>query len=159
MSRLLINSNCLICNRISQIKNNNNPYFVKELKSGYAVLADYQFYKGYTLFLAKSHVEELHELKNNREVYLQEMALVAEAVYIAFKPKKINYELLGNTDKHLHWHIIPRYANDPKPNSPIWIIDKKIRYAESVKPAAEELKRLIKNLANKIELLKVRSLF
>ena len=27
--------NCLVCERIQMIKENNNPYFVKELETGY----------------------------------------------------------------------------------------------------------------------------
>lgn len=131
--------NCLICERINQIKSNSNPYFVIELSSGYVVMTDYQFYKGYTLFLSKKHVQELHELRENQIIFLKEMAIVAEAVYKVFKPKKLNYELLGNTDSHLHWHIIPRYENDPDPKSSIWIIDKKIRYSNQAKPSKEDL--------------------
>lgn len=144
-------NNCLICGRISQIKTNKNKYFVKELKTGYVVLSDYQFYKGYTLFLSKKHVNELHKLDKTRFSYLHEMALVAEAVYKTFNPKKLNYELLGNTNEHLHWHIIPRYKNDPKPDSPIWIVNKRLRYSNSIKSTNKELKIIKRNLKNRID--------
>src|SRR3989344_5537036 len=104
---------CLICERIRQIREGSNLYFVAELKSGYVVIGDHQLFRGYTLFLAKRHVSELHELpEEERIVFLKEMSDVAGAVYRAFSPAKLNYELLGNTDPHLHWHIIPRFAND-----------------------------------------------
>ena len=144
---------CLICTRISQIKESKNPYFVKELKTGYVVLGDFQFYKGYTLFLSKTHVDELHKLGSIRAIYLNEMAIVAEAVFNVFKPSKLNYELLGNADRHLHWHIIPRYNTDPKPNAPIWVIEKNIRYAESTRPSGEELKKLIEQLNHELDVL------
>ena len=35
----------------------------------------------------------------------------------------MNYELLGNSDPHLHWHIIPRYKTDPRWGAPIWESD------------------------------------
>jgi len=146
-------NNCLICTRISQIKELKNPYFVRELKTGYVVLGDFQFYKGYTLFLSKIHVDELHKLGSIRSIFLNEMAIVAEAVFNVFKPNKINYELLGNTDRHLHWHIIPRYDADPKPNAPIWVIDKSIRYAESTRLSGEELKKLIAQLNQELGVL------
>lgn len=44
---------CLICERIEAIKQQENPYFVKELKTGYVVIGDHQHFKGYTLFLFK----------------------------------------------------------------------------------------------------------
>ncbi len=39
---------CLICDRIQQIKKGENPYFVKELETGYVVIGDHQHFKGYT---------------------------------------------------------------------------------------------------------------
>lgn len=143
---------CLVCSRIAMIKEGTNQYFVKELETGYIVLGDFQFYKGYTLFLCKNHVAELHELPRDfRKKFLEEMSLVAEAVYSAFHPEKLNYELLGNTDRHCHWHIFPRYGNDPNPTKPVWVIDEKIRKADSAKPIGEVLDKLIKELRNKIE--------
>lgn len=145
--------NCLICQRILQIKKDKNPYFVKELRTGYVVIGDFQFYKGYSLFLSKIHVDELHKLGSSKTQYLEEMTIVAEAVYKLFKPSKLNYELLGNTDRHLHWHIIPRYKNDPNPKSPIWTIDKSIRYSETAKPSKNELKMLTHQLNQELDFL------
>ncbi|MBF6599940.1 MAG: HIT family protein [Dehalococcoidia bacterium] len=80
-----------------------------------------QLYRGYTIFLAKRCVPELHELPApERSLFLDEMATVGEAVHRAFTPRKLNYELLGNGVPHLHWHLVPRYADDPKPQWPIW---------------------------------------
>jgi len=31
---------------------------------------------------------------------------------------KLNYETLGNALPHLHTHVMPRYADDPKPGWP-----------------------------------------
>src|SRR3990167_463017 len=115
------NQNCLICTRIEQIKNKTNKYFVQELRTGYIVIGDHQYWPGYTLFLYKNHLTELHQLHiRERNLFLSEMADVAEAVWKAFSPHKLNYELLGNTDGHLHWHIFPRYSNDQLPTKPVW---------------------------------------
>lgn len=132
--------NCFVCNRINQIQNDTNKYFVAEFPSGYAVLGDFQFYHGYTIFLSKVHAVELHELsKKQRLQFLEDMAKVAEAVYGAFKPQKLNYELLGNLDSHMHWHIFPRYADDPDPKNPVSVISPEIRNAESTRPSKEQL--------------------
>ncbi len=99
---------CLICDRIQMIKEGINPYFVKELKTGYVVLGDNQHFKGYTIFLCKQHASELHELDADFKLkFLEEMSLVGEAVSHAFPCEKMNYELLGNGDSHLHWHLFP----------------------------------------------------
>ena len=136
-------STCLICDRIKTIKDGANPYFVQEFETGYVVLGDHQLFEGYTLLLSKVHKKELHELDPEfRKKFLQEMSVVAEAVFNAFKPRKLNYELLGNGDEHMHWHIFPRHNNDPLPSRTVWNIDKEIRNAESNKPSPEKLELL-----------------
>jgi diadenosine tetraphosphate (Ap4A) HIT family hydrolase len=114
-------ADCEICERYVPRYNESNPYFVAELETGWAVLGDNQLYRGYTIFASKTCVPELHELAPEvRSRFLDEMALVAEAVFRAFAPRKLNYELLGNSVSHLHWHIFPRYEDDPSPRGPVW---------------------------------------
>ena len=48
------------------------------------------------------------------------MAFIASAVVSLFGPVRINYECLGNQVAHVHWHVIPRHADDPDPRNPIW---------------------------------------
>ena len=137
--------NCLICNRIQLIKEGKNPYFVCELKTGYVVLGDHQRFKGYTLFLCKEHASELHFLsKEFKTNFLEEMTLVAEAIYNVYKPDKMNYELLGNGDSHLHWHLFPRfdgdlgtYGNNGK--GPVWWLPKEEMWNDTYKLTEEDL--------------------
>jgi diadenosine tetraphosphate (Ap4A) HIT family hydrolase len=35
-------------------------------------------------------------------------------------PDKINLASLGNVVPHLHWHVIPRFADDPHFPNPVW---------------------------------------
>ena len=80
----------------------------------------WQYFRGYTLFLCKECVSELHELPPEyRQKFLFEMSIVSEALYNAFHPVKLNYELLGNGCRPLHWHLIPRYGTDPMPEKAI----------------------------------------
>jgi diadenosine tetraphosphate (Ap4A) HIT family hydrolase len=111
---------CEICAQKPRM-NDDNPYFIAELSAGFAVLAWNQFFPGYTMFLGKRCAPELHELPpDERQAFLREMSIVAEAAYRAFSPRKMNYELLGNSVSHVHWHLIPRYEDDPNPRWPIW---------------------------------------
>ena len=120
-------SECETCRRIERMTP-DNPYLVAELETGYAVLADNQHLPGYTIFVSKRCVPELHDLSPDiRSRFLDEMALVAEAVFRAFAPRKLNYELLGNSVAHLHWHILPRYEGDPNPQWPVWNNDEFLR--------------------------------
>jgi diadenosine tetraphosphate (Ap4A) HIT family hydrolase len=145
---------CLICTRIAAIQAGSNPWFVAEAATGYIVLGDYQFFRGYTLFLCKQHVPELHDLEGPvRQQYLGEMSLVAEAVFRAFRPRKLNYELLGNAEPHLHWHLFPRYPDDPSPGTSSWKVDRALRYAEAARPTAAELLRLKQQLLDALRQL------
>ncbi len=147
---------CLICDRINMIKNNENKYFVKELETGYVVIGDFQHFKGYTLFLCKQHVTELYQLDENFKIkYLEEMSIVAEAVQKATKCKKINYELLGNSDSHVHWHLFPRYQNDLEKygrngKGPVWWYPKEKMYDDSNRPNNAELNTLKENLLREL---------
>lgn len=143
---------CLICERIKMIKEKSNPYFVAELETGYVVIGDHQYFKGYTLFLCKHHDSELHFLEENfKEKFLIEMSKVAEAVYKAFNAEKLNYELLGNGETHLHWHLFPRKTDDSPEKGPVWWLNRNIMYSKEVMPNEDELREMKLKLLNELE--------
>lgn len=139
---------CFICDRISMIKDGTNPYFVTELETGYVVIGDHQHFKGYTLFLCREHTSELFQLDRPFKMkFLEEMSIVAEAVAKAFHAEKMNYELLGNGETHLHWHLFPRksgdienYGNNGK--GPVWWYPMEKMYSDNNKPSDEELEEM-----------------
>ncbi len=148
---------CFICNRVNMIKNGNNPYFVKELQTGYVVIGDHQHFRGYTLFLCKLHKTELFQLDYSFKMkFLEEMSLVAEAVSKAFGAEKMNYELLGNGDTHLHWHLFPRKTGDLKNygnngKGPVWWYPMDKMYSDDNRPSDEELAVMKAKLAEELE--------
>ena len=150
---------CLICDRINIIKDGTNPYFVKELESGYVVIGDNQHFKGYSLFLCKDHKTELFQLDHSSKMkFLEEMSIVAEAVSSAFGAEKMNYELLGNGDTHLHWHLFPRvsgdiehYGNNGK--GPVWWYPREKMYSSDTRPSSAELQELKLKLLTELEKL------
>jgi diadenosine tetraphosphate (Ap4A) HIT family hydrolase len=94
---------------------------IHELPTAIVVLLNDQYYPGYTLVIAKTHATELYHLPEHESTqYYQDMLRVAQAIATVFQPRKMNYELLGNTVAHLHWHLVPRYGWDPNPQRPIW---------------------------------------
>ena len=44
--------------------------------------------------------------------------VVARAIQVVLRPVKLNYDVLGNSVPHLHTHLVPRYADDPRPGWP-----------------------------------------
>lgn len=51
-----------ICNTIEKSLQGENPFFVKELKTGIVVLGWNQHFYGYTIFMCKKHATELYQL-------------------------------------------------------------------------------------------------
>lgn len=143
---------CLICERIGQIERGENPYFVCALSTGYVVLGDHQRFEGYTLFLCKRHVTELYQLPwGFRTRFLQEMSLVAEAVAAVYRPEKMNYELLGNGDTHLHWHLFPRVSGDTPQPGPVWWLPREEMWNDAYRPSREQLAERTRQLREEIE--------
>ena len=143
---------CLICERIELIKQGKNPHFVKELETGYVVIGDGQYFNGYTLFLAKEHVTELHQMEYETKIkFLEEMSIVQEAVAKAFQAEKMNIELLGNGDAHVHWHLFPRKAGDMKGyghngRGPVWWVPWEEMSSEEYQPKENDLLQLVNHL-------------
>lgn len=150
----------LICDRIALIQRGANPYFVRELETGYVVIGDFQHFKGYTLFLCKQHQTELFYLERNDKLkFLEEMSIVSEAVYRAFGADKMNCELLGNGDAHLHWHLFPRYNGDlagyecGKKGGPVWWYPIEKMNSPEAKPSDDELDEMKNALSRELDRL------
>lgn len=152
---------CLICERIAMIQRGENPYFVKEMKTGYVVIGDHQHFQGYTLFLYKEHgdqTELFHLPPEERTLFLQEMALVAQAASRAFDAEKMNYELLGMGDAHLHWHLFPRRAGDiegygNRGVGPVWWYPMEKMYGDGCRPSTDQLEEMKRRLRNELDKL------
>jgi diadenosine tetraphosphate (Ap4A) HIT family hydrolase len=113
---------CGICAMIDRIKAGAFPDFIAELKSCYVILGDQQFYRGYCVLFAKLHATELYLMPADAaRLLFDEMRLVAEAIAAVVKPWKMNYECLGNSEPHVHWHLLPRYESDEMRQGPIWL--------------------------------------
>jgi len=112
-----LREDCWICQRLRE-----PPHLILyESKTSLAKLNPDQLFRGYTFLTLKWHEEQLHRLPNKQETsFLQDATTVGKALAETLKPDRVNYELLGNSQPHLHWHIIPRYRTDPMWGRPIW---------------------------------------
>jgi diadenosine tetraphosphate (Ap4A) HIT family hydrolase len=80
-----------------------------------------QFFPGWTILVWRRHVTELFDLSpGDRARLIEEVSRIAAAVTAVFRPVKVNYGLLGNQLPHMHWHVIPRLADDPAPREAAW---------------------------------------
>jgi diadenosine tetraphosphate (Ap4A) HIT family hydrolase len=89
--------------------------------------------RGYTIVIWRGrHVAEPTELDpDEAAAWWLEVLRVGRALEEALDPVKLNYDVLGNSLPHLHAHVIPRYADDPRPGWPF-------PFPEHEPPALEE---------------------
>ncbi len=147
---------CEICARIEDIQNGKHPGFLAELPTGYAVLGDSQFFRGYTLFLCKKPAPDLENLPRDFKFeFLRDMVLVSEAVSNVVKPHKMNVESLGNMVPHLHFHLFPRFLDEAEPTKPVWLCAPQGKEAEKYALDATREGELIENLRR--EIIKISS--
>jgi diadenosine tetraphosphate (Ap4A) HIT family hydrolase len=140
----------LIKDRIEQARRGVNPKVLCRLRSGWAVIGDVQFLRGYCLLLPDPVVPSLNDLKEEeRALFLSEMALVGDAILEVTKAHRINYEILGNSEPELHAHIFPRFAAEPEDRRkmPVWFYD----WSNAPKFAEKEHGRLRDQLRESIQ--------
>ena len=113
---------CPFCDKLSNLGRLPPEEVVAEFTHSVALLGPWQYYHGYCILVARRHATELSRLDPaERRGYCDEMCRLAEAIEVAFGPDKLNYELLGNQVPHLHWHLFPRYRDDPNARQPVWL--------------------------------------
>ena len=93
-------------------------FFAGEVSDAYLVRADIQ--RGLSVVVWRGrHVVEPTELSDaEAAAYGREVLHVSRALLEVLRPVKLNYDVLGNTAPHLHTHLVPRYADDPRPGWP-----------------------------------------
>ena len=98
-------------------------FHIADLGLTVAYLHDDQFLPGWTVLVLKRHATELYELSpGERAALVEEVSAAARALADAFGARKMNYALLGNQIPHIHWHVVPRRADDPAPQQPPWSV-------------------------------------
>jgi diadenosine tetraphosphate (Ap4A) HIT family hydrolase len=115
-------TDCPYCRQLAALEDLPPEEVVWQFPHSVALLGPYQYYHGYCILVARRHVTELIDLDDvERRHFLEEMCLLARAVVEAFRPHKLNYELLGNQVPHPHWHLFPRYRHDPDLLKAVWL--------------------------------------
>ena len=85
------------------------------------ILADEPDYPGFLRVVVHAHIKEMTDLPAAEQVSLMRVVFAAEtALCEVMRPDKINLASLGNVVPHLHWHVIPRFADDPHFPNPVW---------------------------------------
>lgn len=91
------------------------------------VLVDDVQYPGFCRVIWRDHVAEVTDLNELDRMLMMDVLWQVETVMRdVMQPKKINLASLGNVVPHLHWHIIPRYADDAHFPAPVWAVTQRI---------------------------------
>ncbi|MFJ9455383.1 diadenosine tetraphosphate hydrolase [Kitasatospora sp. NPDC101447] len=116
--------------RIGSALRGENPTVLRRLTAGFAVIGDVQFLPGYSVLLADDpRAERLSDLpRDGRLAFLSDMDRLGEAVERASRRldpafRRVNLEILGNTDGFLHAHVWPRFDWEPADlvGRPVWL--------------------------------------
>jgi len=91
------------------------------------VLVDDIRHPGFCRVIWNAHVKEMTDLvPADRSELMMTVCTVEAAIREVMSPHKINLASLGNMVPHLHWHVIPRYADDAQFPAPIWSEAKRV---------------------------------
>jgi len=101
-----------------------------KLPGAFAVMGDVQWLSGYCVLLVdRPGVGGLSDLApDERSRFLTSMSTLGEAVESACRAadsrfRRLNFDILGNTDEFLHAHVWPRYDWGPaeRVTKPVWL--------------------------------------
>ena len=87
----------LIHQRVAAARAGTNPTVICQMPSGWVVLCDVQFLRGYSILLPDPVVPDLNSLdREQRAQYLLDMVTIGDALLEVTGAFRINYEILGN---------------------------------------------------------------
>ena len=116
--------------RIGTALRGENPTVMARMPAAFAAIGDVQFLPGYCVLLTDDPgVTRLSELAQPaRRDFLDSMERLAAAVEEACTKadlgfRRVNIEILGNTDPFLHAHVWPRYNWEDAHlvSKPVWL--------------------------------------
>ena len=78
-------------------------------------------YPSFCRVILNRHAAEMTDLLPEERQQVMNVVFSVERVLRAvLQPTKINLASFGNMVPHVHWHVIPRYANDVHFPNPVW---------------------------------------
>ncbi|MEU5331310.1 diadenosine tetraphosphate hydrolase [Streptomyces parvus] len=142
--------------RIGAALKGENPTVLRRLAAGFAVIGDVQFLPGYSVLLVdEPDVQRLSDLPRPKRLsLLSDMDHLGEAVERVCRRtdpafRRVNLEILGNTDSFLHAHVWPRFEWEPSDavGRPVWLYPQERWSDEQFKlgPQHDALREAISN--------------
>ncbi len=114
-----IDPRCSFCRKNTQIYRTDHEYehpeptFIERLPASVAGLSYEQDYPGRSVVILREHETSMTGMLERKFLlyiaFMEDVSAVADAIYRACRPEKINYSILMNTQDHFHMHLVPRY--------------------------------------------------
>lgn len=99
--------------RVALLRAGEDATLIARMASGWAVLGEQQFLRGYSLLLPDPVVDTLNDLQGiARLQLLSDVARLGDALLQVTGALRINYAIFGNLEPALHVHVVPRYADE-----------------------------------------------
>ena len=123
-------------------------YFCVELKTANVYVFREQSHKGRCIVAYKDHVSEMVDISDaERDAFFKDVNTVSKAIHEVFGPDKVNYGMYGDTGKHLHVHLCPKYKDEYEWGG-VFLMNPHLHDLtdEELKPISDKLKEAILRL-------------
>lgn len=120
--------NCPLCKSAGDISAGDTPAksILWQDDRCRVIAVDEPGYPGFCRVIWSAHVKEMTDLAPGDRQHLMTVVFAVESTLREFlSPDKINLASLGNQVAHLHWHVIPRFADDPHFPDAVWATRKR----------------------------------
>jgi diadenosine tetraphosphate (Ap4A) HIT family hydrolase len=108
-------------------------------------------YPGFCRVIWHEHVREMTDLAQSQRAHMMAVIwAVEESLRQVINPAKINLASLGNQVPHLHWHVIPRFADDAHFPDAIWAAPRRagVEHGLDMNTLRQALQRCLNGLAD-----------
>ena len=100
--------------RVAGLRAGTDATLIARLPSGWAVLGEQQFLRGYALLLPDPVVGSFNDLgARERAQAMTDAGRLGDALLEVTGALRINYAIFGNVEPALHIHVVPRYTDEP----------------------------------------------
>lgn len=111
MNIIMKDQNCAYCMRGELL--DKFGIFICDLDVSTLFLFKEQSHPGRCIVAYKDHVSEIVDISEEERIrFFADVTRAANAIHKAFNPDKLNYGMYGDTGKHLHMHLCPKYKDE-----------------------------------------------